>query len=66
MDVTAVESEAHPGAPLPPESVAEVGVRQGILEDITLKTLYLNGSMSLRELSAQSACAPITFVKLPA
>ena len=53
MDVTAVESEAHPGAPLPPESVAEVGVRQGILEDITLKTLYLNGSMSLRELSAQ-------------
>ena len=53
MDVTTIESEVQPGAPLPPESVAEVGVRQGILEDLTLKTLYLNGSMSLRELSAQ-------------
>ena len=53
MDVTALELEGQHGPPLPPESVAEVGVRQGILEDLTLKTLYLNGSMSLRELSTQ-------------
>src|SRR6185437_2181567 len=51
MDLTAVESEVQPGPPPSPESVMEVGVRQGILEDITLKILYLNGSLSLRELS---------------
>lgn len=51
MELTTVESEAKPGPPPSPESVAEVGVRQGILEDLTLKILYLNGSLSLRELS---------------
>src|SRR5581483_4726778 len=51
MELTTVESEAKPGPPPTPESVAEVGVRQGILEDLTLKILYLNGSLSLRELS---------------
>ncbi len=53
MDLTAVESEVQPGPPPSPESVAEVGVRQSILEDLTLKILYINGSLSLRELSTE-------------
>src|SRR5579862_1023012 len=34
-----------------PNEVQETGVRRGLLEDIALKTLYLNGEMSLTELS---------------
>ena len=37
-----------------PESVAEVGVHKGIIEDLALKTLYLSGPMSLRELAAKT------------
>ena len=37
-----------------PESVAEVGVRQGILEDLALKILYTSGPLSLRELVAHT------------
>ncbi|MGH8093156.1 MAG: AAA family ATPase, partial [Chthoniobacterales bacterium] len=36
---------------LAPNEVQETGVRKGLLEDIALKTLYLNGEMSLTELS---------------
>ncbi len=36
---------------LTPNEVQETGVRRGLLEDIALKTLYLNGEMSLTELS---------------
>ena len=53
MQLSAVAKDVQPGPPPTPESVAEVGVRQGILEDLTLKILYLNGSLSLRELSAE-------------
>jgi predicted ATPase with chaperone activity len=53
MEMTAVESDVQPGPPPTPESVAEVGVRQSFLEDLTLKVLYINGSLSLRELSAE-------------
>lgn len=53
MELTAVDNEIQPGPPPAPESVAEVGVRQGILEDLTLKILYLNGSLSLRELAGE-------------
>ncbi len=53
MELTAVDSEVQPGPPPTPESVAEVGVRQSFLEDLTLKVLYINGSLSLRELSAE-------------
>jgi MoxR-like ATPase len=35
-----------------PESVAELGVRQSILEDLALKILYTSGPFSLRELVA--------------
>jgi hypothetical protein len=34
-----------------PNEVGETGIRRGLLEDIALKTLYLNGEMSLAELS---------------
>ena len=37
-----------------PESVAEVGVRQPVLEDLALKILYTSGPLSLRELAAQT------------
>ncbi|HEX4285680.1 MAG TPA: hypothetical protein VHZ28_11360 [Terracidiphilus sp.] len=34
-----------------PRTIAEVGVRQGVLEDLALKTLYLSGPFSLYALS---------------
>lgn len=37
-----------------PESVAEVGVRQAILEDLALKILCVSGPLSLRELAAHT------------
>jgi predicted ATPase with chaperone activity len=52
IDPPIADTETQLGPPPSPESVAEVGVRQGILEDLTLKILYLNGSLSLRELSS--------------
>ncbi len=33
-----------------PRSVQEVGIRQSLLEDLTLKTLYLSGTLSVLEL----------------
>ena len=39
--------------PLEPESLADVGVRPSLLQDLALKTLYLNGPLSLTELSAR-------------
>ena len=38
-------------AGLTPNEVQETGIRKGLLEDIALKTLYLNGEMSLADLS---------------
>jgi len=34
-----------------PQEVEQTGIQRGLLEDLALKTLYLNGEMSLRELS---------------
>jgi predicted ATPase with chaperone activity len=34
-----------------PQEVEQTGIRRGLLEDIALKTLYLNGEMTIRELS---------------
>jgi len=48
-----VETELLPGPPQTPESVAEVGVRKAILEDLALKILYVGGRSSLRELAAK-------------
>jgi hypothetical protein len=36
-----------------PHEVQETGIRRGVLEDLALKTLYLNGEMTLAELSRQ-------------
>ena len=36
-----------------PENVAELGIRQTIVEDLLLKVLYLSSPLSLRELSEQ-------------
>lgn len=38
-------------ASVTPNEVQETGIRRGLLEDIALKTLYLNGEMSLADLS---------------
>jgi MoxR-like ATPase len=37
-----------------PQGVEQTGVRRGLLEDLALKILYLNGEMSLLELSERS------------
>ena len=34
-----------------PQEVEQTGIRRGLLEDLALKTLYLNGEMTLHELS---------------
>src|SRR6266566_4308117 len=51
--LNAVETEVLPGPLQVPESVAEVGVRKTILEDLALKTLYVTGPSSLWEMSAK-------------
>jgi predicted ATPase with chaperone activity len=53
MPSSMAKTETHFAPPPSPESVAETGLRQGFLEDLTLKVLYLNGSLSLTEISAQ-------------
>ena len=42
-----------PGPEQVPESLAEVGVRQSVLEELALKILYISGPFSLRELVSQ-------------
>jgi predicted ATPase with chaperone activity len=44
-------SEAVDGPAQKPQSVAELDVRQAVLEDLALKILYLSGSLSITELS---------------
>jgi hypothetical protein len=36
-----------------PRTIAELGIRRSIVEDLALKTLYLGGTMSARELARQ-------------
>jgi predicted ATPase with chaperone activity len=42
------------GPELKPRTIADVGVRESILEDIALKTLYLHGPFSIADLSEQT------------
>ena len=49
----AAETALLPGPLQAPESVSEVGIRKAILEELALKTLYVNGPSSLRELAAK-------------
>jgi predicted ATPase with chaperone activity len=51
-DILKAHHLAHPE--YKPRSIAEVGVRESILEDIALKTLYHHGPFSVVELSDQS------------
>jgi predicted ATPase with chaperone activity len=47
-------SEAVDGPVNKPQSVAELDVRQAVLEDLALKILYLTGSMSISELAEKT------------
>jgi predicted ATPase with chaperone activity len=47
-------SESVDGPASKPQSVAELDVRQAVLEDLALKILYLTGSMSITELSEKT------------
>ena len=42
-----------PGPEQRPRTAAELGIRQSIAEDLALKTLYLGGTMSTREMARQ-------------
>src|SRR5579872_6311804 len=45
-----------------PQTVGDTGVRRTLLEDLALKTLYLNGEMSLVEL-AERTCLSLAVVE---
>ena len=51
MVMTDFLTEINQGPLLTPHTVEDTGIRRGMLEDLTLKVLYLNGEMSLLELS---------------
>jgi len=46
-----LKTEPQPGPTYRPQSLAQLDVRQSVLEDIALKTLYLSGSLSLLQLA---------------
>src|SRR3984885_5868513 len=46
-----IKSEPKFGPTHRPQSLSALDVRQGVLEEIALKTLYLSGSLSLLELA---------------
>lgn len=45
-----------------PQEAGQTGIRRGLLEDIALKILYLNGEMSLGDLS-RHMCLSITIIE---
>ena len=49
-----VKAEPGSGPTYRPRTVAETDVRQAVLEDLALKTLYLSGSISVLELSERT------------
>ena len=49
-----LKTEPVHGPAYRPQAIEEVDVRQSILEDIALKTLYLSGSLSILELSEKT------------
>jgi predicted ATPase with chaperone activity len=54
MDHSCTSSAEHLALPLRiPESVADVGVRKGFLEELALKILYLEGPLPLSQLAEQ-------------
>jgi predicted ATPase with chaperone activity len=57
-----VKSKRGAGPTLRPNTLAEMDVREGILEDLALKTLYAVGSLSLLDLS-ERLCVPYEITK---
>jgi predicted ATPase with chaperone activity len=53
-DYDFVGAEATTGPSYRPQAISEVGVRQAVLEDLTLKILYLSGSLSILELAEKT------------
>jgi predicted ATPase with chaperone activity len=49
-----LKAEPTHGPTYRPQSIEEVDVRQTVLEDLALKTLYLSGSLSILELSEKT------------
>jgi predicted ATPase with chaperone activity len=49
-----VKIEPNSGPTFKPQSIADVDVRQSVLEDLALKILYLSGSLSVLELSEKT------------
>ena len=49
-----LKTEPVHGPAFRPQSIEEVDVRQSVLEDIALKTLYLSGQLSILELSERT------------
>jgi len=49
-----VRAEPISGPALKPQSIADLDVRQSVLEDLALKILYLSGSLSIIEISEKT------------
>jgi hypothetical protein len=45
-----------------PDQIQRTGIRRGLLEDLALKLLYLNGEMSLVEMS-QHTCLSLGVIE---
>ena len=50
-DFNTANSEPATGPAHRPQSISEIDVRQAVLDDLALKTLYISGSLSVLELS---------------
>jgi predicted ATPase with chaperone activity len=50
-DFNKAKSEPATGPAYRPQTISEIDVRQAVLEDLALKTLYISGSLSVLELS---------------
>ncbi len=69
-DFDFLKTEPTAGPERRPQTIAEIDVPQGVLEDLALKTLYLSGSLSVLELSEKTrlsfAVAEELFIRMRA
>jgi predicted ATPase with chaperone activity len=69
-DFDFLKTEPTAGPEHRPQTIAEIDVPQGVLEDLALKTLYLSGSLSVLELSEKTrlsfAVAEELFIRMRA
>jgi predicted ATPase with chaperone activity len=54
QDHNFVATEPAPGPARKPQSISELDVRQAVLEDLALRTLYLSGALSILDLSSKT------------